>query len=296
MSRAFRFEPSPFSDSGQWIKAGFHCHTVNSDGGLTPETTVDRYRAEGFRCLGITDHHQVTGTEAFSGDGFVGIDSTENGGSPDIIGVGISETAPVEGSLFQRTRALAAQGGFTILAHPAYSAATIGDVLQAPDLAAMEIYNAYCDEAYANGIAVELWDMLLGRGRRIWGLAGDDAHLNPRKRYYSDAGRAWVEVFAPELSRDAILSALKRGAFYSTQGPTFSSISVDGSTVHVSCSPVAQVRWRTFGPVGFVDHASEGGHLTESDLPEWFEPRTFVRVELVDHNGKRAWSNPLFVE
>ena len=31
---------------------------------------------------------------------------------------------------------------------------------------ALEIYNAYCEEAHANGVATELWDMLLGRGMR----------------------------------------------------------------------------------------------------------------------------------
>ena len=46
--------------SGTRIKAGFHCHTTRSDGGLSPGETVEHYRARGFHCLGITDHRQVT--------------------------------------------------------------------------------------------------------------------------------------------------------------------------------------------------------------------------------------------
>ena len=104
-----------------------------------------------------------------------------------------------------------------------------------------------------------------------------------------------MEVWTAALSCEAILHALKQGAFYSTQGPRFESIAVEGSTIRAACSPVSQVRWRTWGSVGFVDYAPEGGCLLQSTLPEWFRPRVFVRIELVDDQGKRAWSNPFFV-
>ncbi len=290
------FEPSPFDRPGHWLRGGFHCHTLQSDGGLSPAETVACYRARGYQVLGITDHAMVTDTGGLSGDGIVALPSTENGGDPDIIGVGVDAAVPPEWSLANRARALADQGGFTIAAHPTYCAATPADYLRCPDLMAMEILNAYCDEAYANGYATELWDMLLGQGKRIWGVAGDDAHLNPRKRYYSDAGRAWVEIWAAEQTPSGILAALKSGAFYSTQGPRFASIRVAGPRIEVECSPVAQVRWRTYGSVGFVDHAPDGAPLTRSALPESYNPRVFVRVELVDADGKRAWSNPIFVK
>lgn len=296
MNKSFRFEPSLFCEPGTWIKAGLHCHTLNSDGGLTPEATVRYYRDKGFQCLGITDHAQVTSVEGFSDNDFIGIDSTENGGVPDVIGVGVTATSPKELSLLERTQALVNQGGFTVAAHPTYCAVTPDMYVNCPNLMAMEIYNAYCDEAYSNGLATELWDMVLGQGKRIWGVAADDAHLNPRKRYYSDAGRAWVEIWAEEFSCVAILRSLKRGSFYSTQGPKFTSITVEASTIRLTCSPVVQVRWRTFGNVGFVHYAPEDDSLTQSILPEWFKPRLFVRIELVDSQGKKAWSNPFFIE
>jgi hypothetical protein len=198
--------------------------------------------------------------------------------------------------LAKRASVLAEQGGFTIAAHPTWCAATPDVYANCPDLMALEIYNAYCDEAYTNGLATEIWDMVLGQGKRVWGVASDDAHINSRKRYYSDAGKAWVEIWAKELSKEAILQALKRGSFYSTQKPKFTSIKVEASTIQVTCSPVSQVRWRTYGKVGFVDYAPEGGSLTQSSLPGWFEPRIFVRIELVDHHGKKAWSNPFFIK
>jgi hypothetical protein len=296
MQPDFVFESSPHILSGQRVKAGFHCHTLNSDGGLSPERTVQEYRKKGFQCLGITDHHTVTPIANLSTPGFVAIDATENGGAPDIIGVGVTSVVPREKTLSERARALASQGAFTIAPHPTYCEVTPEIYLWVPDLMAMEIYNAYCDEAYCNGVALELWDMVLGAGKRIWGVAGDDAHLNPQKRTYSHAGRAWVEVWAETLSSTAILDALKRGRFFSTQGPRFERIAVGKSTIRIECSPVSQVRWRTFGRVGFVDYAPDGASLTHSVLPTWFHPNTYVRIELVDRQGKKAWSNPIFVE
>ena len=296
MDAPFTFEPSPLNDPGQWLKAGFHCHTVNSDGGMSPEETVSYYRNKGYHCIGITDHFIVTPIEHLSDENFVAIDATENGGNPDIIGVGVTSAIPEEEPLAKRAKELSAQGGFTIAAHPTYCAVTPDVYLDCPDLMAMEILNAYCDEAYTNGLATELWDMLLGQGKRIWGVAGDDAHLNPKKRYYSDAGKAWVEIWAKEFSRQAILTALKSGAFFSTQGPRFQTIGIQKTRIQLTCTPVAQVRWRTFGKVGFVDYASPGENLTRSELPEWFQPNAFVRIELVDAQGNKAWSNPFFVD
>ncbi len=288
------FELAPLTLSGPRIKAGFHCHTVNSDGGLSPEDTVKRYRSKGYRCLGITDHRCVTPVSGFSDDGFLGIDSVENGGDPDIIGVDVASGVPVELSLVEKAEALAAQGGFTIAAHPTYCGVLPEDYVNCPNLMALEIYNAYCDQAYANGLATELWDMVLGQGKRLWGVAGDDAHLNPEKGYYSDAGFGWVEIWA-DLSRESVLSALKRGMFFSTQGPTFERTAIEGGAIRIECSPVAEVRWRTYGHTGFVDHAAPGASLTQSALPEWFRPAGFVRIELVGHDGRKAWSNPFFV-
>ncbi len=289
------FEPSPFSPKGEWIKAGFHCHTTLSDGGLSPEETVALYRRRGFRCLGITDHRAVTDAEALSDAAFIALNSTENGGDPDLIGVGVRSSAPRDLPLPERARRLAEQGGFVIAPHPAYCAASPETYRACPALHALEIYNAYCDRAYANGVAVELWDMLLGDGLRLWGVAGDDAHLNPRKRTYSDAGEAWVEVWAGEFSRRGILDALTRGAFYSTQGPRFEEIVVGKETISLRTSPVVEVRWRSFGKAGHVFRADGGARITASALPEWLRVRTYVRIELVDGDGRRAWSNPFFL-
>ncbi len=295
MKISYVFDASPRILTGTRVKAGFHCHSSNSDGGLTPEETIRRYRQLGYHCVGITDHKRLTPIESYSDDDFVAVNSLENGGVPDIIGVNVGHAVPEDLTLSERAARLAEQGGFTIAAHPTYEAATPSIFVSCPHLMAMEIYNAYCDGAYANGYATELWDMVLGQGKRILGVASDDAHLNPKKRFYSDAGRGWVEIWARDFSREAILEALKRGDFFSTQGPKFKTIEVTSDTIRIESTPVVQIRWRTFGHVGFVDHALKGSTITGSSLPKWFVPNIFVRIELIDQHGKKAWSNPFYI-
>ncbi len=289
------FERSSFGEGGIWVKAGLHCHSHNSDGGLSPEDVLSRYAELGFSCVGITDHRTVTPVAHHSTESFLAIDSIEVGGRPDVIGIGARRAPDPSASLSEKARDLAGQGAFTVGAHPTYSAALVEDYLECERLMALEIFNAYCEEAYANGVATEIWDMLLGRGIRLWGVASDDAHLNPQKRVYSDAGRAWVEVWAPNLSAGSVLRSLKEGSFYSTQGPRFKTIRVDGGEIEISCSPVRQVRWRTRGSCGHVERAKTKDGITRSTLPEWFRPSGYVRVELVGNAGLRAWSNPFFV-
>lgn len=291
---SFRFERAHFRYSGRGIKTGLHCHTTRSDGGLSPTETVERYRSKGFQCVGITDHGQVTQLESSLGDEILVLQATENGGDPDLIGIGVESAVEPSLPLPERARLLAGQGGFTIAAHPTYCGVLPGVYAECADLMAIEIYNAYCDAAYANGYALELWDMVLGLGKRVWGVAADDAHLNPKKRHYSDAGLGWVEIWADALAPEPVLHALKQGAFFSTQGPVFNEIVVQDGTIRLTCSPVEQVRWRTFGAVGHVEYAPEGSALTGSSLPDWFHPCKYVRIELVDRRGKRAWSNPIF--
>jgi len=295
MTAPFRFDTTHLSLVGSRIKAGFHCHTTNSDGGLSPRETAERYCSKNFQCLGITDHSKVTLLDRPLAEGFITIGATENGGNPDIIAVGVQTPVPKDLPLSKKASMLAGQGGFTIAAHPTWCGVLPIDYVNCPDLMAMEIYNAYCDTAYVNGYATELWDMVLGQGKRIWGVAADDAHLNSKKRSYSDAGFGWVEIWAERLSQECILTALKQGAFFSTQGPIFDKVVVTDGMIRLECSPVTQIRWRTFGKVGHVEYAPKDSQLTSSSLPDWFRPSKYVRIELVDRYGKKAWSNPFFV-
>ncbi len=52
-------------------KANLHCHSVLSDGRLTPQALKEMYKARGYAILAITDHERPRAHQALSEPGFV---------------------------------------------------------------------------------------------------------------------------------------------------------------------------------------------------------------------------------
>ena len=46
-------------NEGRFYKANLHCHTTDSDGGLSPEQVKAMYKAHGYSILAITDHEGI---------------------------------------------------------------------------------------------------------------------------------------------------------------------------------------------------------------------------------------------
>ena len=57
---------NPFEAEGSWFKGNVHTHTTNSDGHMTPEQIVLRYREAGYDFLSITDHGVLMDTRELS--------------------------------------------------------------------------------------------------------------------------------------------------------------------------------------------------------------------------------------
>ena len=122
-------------------------------------------------------------------------------------------------------------------------------------------------------------------------FSADDAHLRPEHPGWNGG---WIAVNAPDLSRDSVLTAIKRGNFYSSCGPEFKSITCDGNILHIDCSPVQFIRLVGPGTRGWRTGSFTTELLTHAsmEIPEDWE---YVYIELEDETGKRAWSNTLFV-
>ena len=130
--------------------------------------------------------------------------------------------------------------------------------------------------------------LMLARGHLLHVTVGDDAHWeHPWDRF-----AAWVEVRAGSLDPDALLGALKAGAYYSTQGPRTDDVHVEDDRVHVSCSPARSVAltgidgWRSDVVVG-EELEAVTLELAKLDSPFW-------RITVADTQGRRAWTNPVW--
>ena len=124
------------------------------------------------------------------------------------------------------------------------------------------------------------------------GFAVDDAHLRPEHPGWKGG---WLMVRAPACDAPSITAAIRAGSYYSTQGPRIESLSVQGDELLITTSPVRFARLAGFGSQGARQGSFDGDETTEFSLPI---PKNFdyVRLEIEDSCGRRAWTNTLFSE
>lgn len=181
-------------------------------------------------------------------------------------------------------------GAFVGIAHPAWYALTLDDALTLEAAHAVEVYNATADADSDRGTSWHLAGMLLGRGRRLLAYAAADAHFLPNR---PDNFKGWVQVRAERLDPALLVAALKAGHFYSSQGPAFHTIAIEGDHIRIECSPVASIH---VTGTGSRIRWARGDSLTSATIPLDRFAGSYCRVTVVDASGKRAWSNPIWLD
>ena len=286
---------NPFALPGRWYKGNLHAHTTNSDGSLPPEEAVARYHAAGYDFLALTDHWRITET-APPASGFLLLLGTElDGGASEIgdtfhlVGVGLEEgvALPSYGATVPEMLAwIDAHGGVSVLAHPYWSGQTYCDLLPWEGPIGIEVFNTVCEHMIAKGHSSVQWDDLLSRGRCWWGLAVDDCHSERSATF------AAVMVKATALTREAILQALRKGEFYSTNGPLIEEVAWSEDELRVRTSPVQEISFMGRGASGRRNRAAAGESICEAAYKVG-EGERYVRIECCDAQGRRAWTNPV---
>ena len=296
-----RYSPVPFGGAGNWFKGQLHVHSTASDGELTPDQVVDWYRARGYHFLALTDHGVLAEARTVADD-FITLSGIElDGVDPQrglyhLVGLGLDrppgvgsrESIPVQKAI----RRLRAAGGLVLIAHPYWSGQMSKDLLEQHGCCGLEVYNGGCEVDNARGFSTVHWDDLLAVGRRLWGVAVDDAHWRDGDH---DAGLGWVWVKAAALTQAAILDALHSGHFYASSGPEIHNLWWEGNHVHVRCSPAVAIDFVGNGPLSRRIVAPSGGMLTGARY-QVRDGQDYVRVACLDHGGHWAWTNPVFLD
>lgn len=301
-----------FSSPGRFWRGNLHTHSTRSDGVLEPEEVCRRYRDEGYDFIALTDHfvgrygYPIVDTTAYRSEGFTTILGAElhsgamqNGELWHILAVGLPpefeqanapDFKPVPGQetgpeIAARARAA---GAFVAIAHPQWSGMTLADARSLDAAHAVEVYNHGCAMAAARPDGFAIADLLLSEGRALSLCATDDAHFNEPDHF-----GGWVMVRSVENTPEALLTALKAGAYYSTQGPELRNISVDGDTVTVESSAVVTVILQSSGSAALAEH---GHSMTRCRMSLGrIKERGWFRVTVIDAAGRHAWSNPIEV-
>jgi len=290
--------PNPFAAEGRWFKGNLHMHTTRSDGKKDPWAAVQWYKENGYDFVAITDHRRAPEPEDIaSSESFLVIPGEEidlvdakTGVPYHIVCLGVDETIRVpEGATANDALALANRhAGLAYVAHPYWHGHEVDDLAGLTGHAGIEIYNTTCEFLNGKGLSVAHWDALLKRGILTWGFAADDTHWAPRP----DQGFAWIAVKARELSLTTILEALRTGNFYSSTGPVIEAVEVAEDRIYVRTSPAEYIVVSGPGPRGFVKCAEGGAKVTELEH-RLTGKEQYLRVHVVDENGRTAWTNPV---
>lgn len=293
-----------FQAHGQFYKGNLHGHSNVSDAALSPEDACKAYREAGYDFTAITDHFRekfgfpIVDTCPWRTDGFttlIGAElhapMTSRGQEWHILAVGLpfdfapprpNETGP---ELARRARAA---GAFVAIPHPHWFQLTLEDARALDAAHAVEVYNHTSQVNADRGDGLVFYDAALSDGLRLAAIAVDDSHWR-----IADAFGGWVMVKATENSPEALLGALKAGHFYASQGPEIIALHRDGQNLHLKCSPASSAILVGAGSRNVRVH---GDGLTEAVLPLDAFEMSWCRLIVVDDQGRRAWSNPLWLD
>ncbi len=296
---------NPFAGPGRFFKGNLHTHSTSSDGMLEPHAVCARYRDAGYDFLALTDHFlpkygfPIVDTRPFRTNRFTTIlgaevhaPATELGEMWHILAVGLpADFAPTPAA--ERGPALAARaaaaGAFVAIAHPAWYGLTVADADSIEAAHAVEVYNHTGAVKTDRGDGWGLLDALLARGRRLLACATDDAHFR-----FADSFGGWVMVKTDTLEPEALLAALKSGRYYSSQGPEIHAITVGRDEVAIECSPASTIMLLGRGSQCATVF---GDGLRQARLSlDALKSGGHIRVVVVDGQGKRAWSNPVWLD
>ncbi|MEG0766173.1 MAG: hypothetical protein RR482_00510 [Clostridia bacterium] len=301
---------SAFLEKRPMLKGALHCHTTRSDGSGDPADVLRLHRENGYDFVSITDHRRYnyenfapeTGLTLLPGmemdrnhTGLFGHcfhavsigPSREDGNGftqDQIFSAGFVSDQREFQPVIDRLRA---NHNLVIYCHPGWSGTPARAFENLYGYFAMELWNTGCavenDMDTDNGV---IWDELLMQGKHIYGVATDDGHA-----MYQHC-KGWVRVNA-ENNVPAILKALEAGAFYASCGPEIYDFVIENGRATVECSPCQYIGF-CYGRSPYHMQWSADASLThaEFDVPEGYR---YLRIVVKDAQGRRAWSNPIFL-
>lgn len=278
------------------FKVNLHTHTTHSDGRKTPEEAIACYKAAGYDAIALTDHWYFG--KGYDADGLTVLSGAEYNtptqdcreGVYHIVGVGMRYEPSLtrDASPQKIIDEIHAAGGLADIAHPAWSLNTPAQIMALQHIDYTEIYNTvsglYMSRRPDSSLII---DMLAAEGRVYPLVADDDTH-----HYDGDECVSYIMVEAEDNSPASLLPAIREGRFYASQGPEIHMWREENEMV-VRSSPVCEVVFHS--NLVWAPRVFRGEALTEVRY-KLREKESFIRAEVIDRDGKHAWSNIITIE
>lgn len=300
-----------FVSASKMLKGALHCHTTRSDGKGEVSEVIRLHKENGYDFMAVTDH-RLYNYDNYGVEDITIIPGMEmDGNFPRVSravhchhivcigpkkedGNGYDQDQRFERWTIEKpedTQAhldeIHANGNLTIYAHPQWSGTPAREFEMLRGNFAMEIWNSGCAMENRLDNDAAYWDELLAQGKKIFGVATDDGHD------MSHHCNGWVRVNA-ENNVAAILEALKNGAFYASCGPEIYDFYVEDGQAHIKCSPVKEIRFIHLRVPHRIHAAKDGEGICEAS--ETLRMGDYIRAAMVDEQGRRAWTNPIFLD
>ena len=275
-----------------------HMHSTLSDGRLSPEEALGRYQARGYDFVALTDHWHPGEASRFSSMTMltgVELDAEVDGDQvAHIVGIGFDPEKLAgqgrSGDAQALIDSIRTSGGIAILAHPAWSMNTVDFICGISGLSGAEIFNTFSGIPWNTGRAdsSNILDLASTKGALLPLVSSDDSH-----RYDGEEGVSRTMVNARDSSPEALMEALRAGRFYASQGPSFRQISIEDHEVSVDCSPCDRIVF--YSNIQWNNNRCISGRDMTHIRYRMDERERYIRVELIDGFGRRAWSSPVEV-
>jgi hypothetical protein len=298
----------------RWYKGNLHTHTTNSDGDSSPADVAAWYKDHAYHFLVLTDHNFLTDPaplntalavpEKFLLIAGEEVTSSAHSKPAHVNGFGVRELVQpakdldMPATLQKNVDSIRSAGGLPSVNHPNFRwAMTSADLLAVRNLNLFEVYNGHPTVHNRGGGGSEsleqMWDVLLTAGRRIYGIAVDDAHVFKRiAKDVSNPGRGWVHVRAAKLGSAEILGALDAGDFYSSTGVVLEDVQLTARELRLTITAAGDTRYST------TFHGSGGKLLATvhglSPSYAFQGNEKYVRAVVHASNGDEAWTQPAF--
>lgn len=299
---------SIFTNKPNWYKGNLHIHTTLSDGQKDPSDVIKLYQKAGYDFLALTDHRKPGKEGTYKNMILIPGAEWDYGNNDEypvyhILSIGTEDTLgllpyyedkrlpnrdgvkPQE--IINRIREA---GGLAFLAHPAWSVMNPAEIYSLKGLTGTEIFNSVSRIPWNADRADSsiYFDMWAARGLCMPCIAADDSHF-----YQGEETKGFVMVNADELTTMSIMEALRDGNFYASQGPKFTDVRYDAEKAEITCSEdVTQII--VYSNTAWVDERVFDN--PKGKVLYRFSPLDrYIRVELIDGKGRKAWCSPFLV-
>ncbi len=272
---------NPYANrKGKWVKGNLHTHSIASNcGRVELKKILNLYNDLGYGFIALTDHDIVTEVSQTYKDLIIikGYEASQYSHILCIASEEVKERTPQD--IINNTMA---NNGISILCHPNWKSWDYWSIEEMKELegyTGIEIYNSVINRLVGSSEAFDEWDYLLSIGKLVWGFANDDFH------YLEDINKAWNVVRVENLDEKSIINSIKKGSFYTSTGVEIFDIYVEDGQIIVE-SDADKLRFISMGRTLSEVLSSKAVY----DIKNF---NGYLRVEAINEDGSRAWSQPI---